>query len=124
MMTAWRNIGRLIRRGEGAAAVEFALIALPFFALVLVILETGLMMFANAAVQASLTAAARMIRTGQIQAPANCPAGGNGAPATIPAAFINEVQSGTASALGAIGAAAGGRQGAPRQRDGVFSGLR
>jgi Flp pilus assembly protein TadG len=52
---------------EGAAAVEFALVALPFFVLLGVILETGLMLFAEYALQSSVQNAARLVRTGQAQ---------------------------------------------------------
>lgn len=52
---------------EGATIVEFALIALPFFALLMAILETGLMFFAGQTLDTSVGLAARMIRTGQAQ---------------------------------------------------------
>jgi Flp pilus assembly protein TadG len=56
----WRNT-------RGATAVEFGLIALPFFGLIAGLLETGLMMFADSALDQATNRAARMIRTGQAQ---------------------------------------------------------
>jgi len=56
----WRN-------NRGATAVEFGLIALPFFGLIAGLLETGLMMFADSALDQATHRAARMIRTGQAQ---------------------------------------------------------
>ena len=42
-----RCIASFARRQEGAAAVEFAFVALPFFALLFAILETALVFFAG-----------------------------------------------------------------------------
>ncbi|MBN9433393.1 MAG: pilus assembly protein [Bosea sp.] len=56
----WRN-------NRGATAVEFGLIALPFLGLIAGLLETGLMMFADSALDQATNRAARMIRTGQAQ---------------------------------------------------------
>jgi len=63
----WRMRRRFWRNNRGAAAVEFALIALPFFGLVAGLLETGIMMFADSALDTATNKAARMIRTGQAQ---------------------------------------------------------
>ncbi len=56
---------RYAKSESGAAAVEFALVALPFFMLLGVILETGVMMFTEYTLQASVQKASRLIRTGQ-----------------------------------------------------------
>lgn len=53
------------RSESGAAAVEFAMVALPFFMLLGVICETGVMMFFEYTLQASVQKASRLIRTGQ-----------------------------------------------------------
>ena len=53
---------------RGATVVEFALIAGPFLALVIGILETGLLFFAQEVLQTSTSQAARAIMTGQAQA--------------------------------------------------------
>lgn len=59
---------RRMRRDEsGAAAVEFALIAVPFFLILFAILEVSLVFFANQILDNAVSDAARMIRTGQAQ---------------------------------------------------------
>ncbi|CAN5194742.1 pilus assembly protein [soil metagenome] len=58
---------RFGRDRSGATAVEFALVALPFFAFMFAILETALMFFAGQTMDTAVTQAARMIRTGQAQ---------------------------------------------------------
>jgi Flp pilus assembly protein TadG len=50
---------------NGATAVEFALVAPPFFWLFLAMFETGLMLFSEFALQSGVQEAGRMIRTGQ-----------------------------------------------------------
>jgi Flp pilus assembly protein TadG len=55
------------RRDEGAVAVEFALVAFPFCALLLVIFETAIVLFTDVSLQNGVTAASRLIRTGQAQ---------------------------------------------------------
>jgi Flp pilus assembly protein TadG len=52
---------------DGVAAVEFALIAAPFFALLFAILETALVFLAQQALQTATTETARLIMTGQAQ---------------------------------------------------------
>lgn len=42
-----RATSRFVRQQDGAAAVEFALVALPFLALTFAILETALVFFAG-----------------------------------------------------------------------------
>ena len=57
------------RRSEkGATAVEFALVAGPFFYVLGCICETGLMLFTEYVIQNSVQEAARMVRTGQVTA--------------------------------------------------------
>lgn len=58
---------RFVRRQDGAAAVEFALVALPFLALTFAILETALVFFAGQALEAAAADSARLIMTGQAQ---------------------------------------------------------
>ena len=50
---------------SGATAVEFAMIALPFFTVIFGIIEVGLSHFANRMVDNAVITAAREIRTGQ-----------------------------------------------------------
>jgi TadE-like protein len=58
---------RYLKSEHGAAAVEFSLVAFPFFMLMGVICETGIMLFSEYAIQAGVQEAAREIRTGQAQ---------------------------------------------------------
>ena len=58
---------RFVRRQDGAAAVEFALVALPFLALTFAILETALVFFAGQTLEAAAADSARLIMTGQAQ---------------------------------------------------------
>jgi Flp pilus assembly protein TadG len=58
---------RFVRGDDGAAAVEFALVAVPFLALIFAILETALVFFANQTLEAAASNAGRLIMTGQAQ---------------------------------------------------------
>ncbi len=58
---------RFRRNQSGATVVEFALVALPFFALMFAIIETALLFFADQALDTAVSSAARLIRTGQAQ---------------------------------------------------------
>jgi len=63
-----RNILRRFRRNRrGSAAVEFALVAPVFFALLFAILETAIMFFAGQVLETITQSSARMILTGQAQ---------------------------------------------------------
>jgi Flp pilus assembly protein TadG len=66
----WRSTAarRLIRQQDGAAAVEFGLVAAPFLALVFAILETSLVFFAGQTLETAAADSARLIMTGQAQA--------------------------------------------------------
>lgn len=57
----------LPKEQRGAAAVEFALIAVPFFGLLFGIIETALLFFVSTVVEHAAMEAARDIRTGEIQ---------------------------------------------------------
>jgi Flp pilus assembly protein TadG len=57
----------LLRRQDGNAIVEFALVAAPFLALLMAILETALVFFAQQVLQTATTQASRLIMTGQAQ---------------------------------------------------------
>jgi Flp pilus assembly protein TadG len=58
---------RFVRQQDGAAAVEFALVAVPFLALTFAILETALVFFAGQTLEAAVSNAGRLIMTGQAQ---------------------------------------------------------
>lgn len=53
-------------RREGAAAVEFALVGLPFFMLILAIFEIALMLSVNSMLDNAVVTSARLVRTGQV----------------------------------------------------------
>ena len=56
---------RLIRDKEGAAAIEFGLMAMPFFTLLFAILEVAFMFFIDSSLDAALQMTARQVRTGK-----------------------------------------------------------
>jgi Flp pilus assembly protein TadG len=60
-------IRRFARRQDGAAAVEFAMVALPFLSLLFAIIETALVFFAGQTLEAAAAEASRLIMTGQAQ---------------------------------------------------------
>lgn len=62
-----RAARRFVRRQDGAAAVEFALVALPFLALIFAIVETALVFFASQSLEAAASESARLVMTGQAQ---------------------------------------------------------
>jgi Flp pilus assembly protein TadG len=53
---------------SGVAAVEFALVAGPFILILGSLIETGLMMLTEHAIQAGVQEASRLVRTGQVKA--------------------------------------------------------
>ncbi|MHA7970516.1 TadE/TadG family type IV pilus assembly protein [Rhizobium sp. CAU 1783] len=55
---------RLLRDEKGAAAIEFALLAMPFLMLVFAILEVSLMFFIDSGLDSALQRTAREVRTG------------------------------------------------------------
>ncbi len=60
-----RRLRRLLRNRSGAAALEFAIVAPVFLALILSTFEVGWFYFINGSLDTALTNSARMIRTGQ-----------------------------------------------------------
>jgi Flp pilus assembly protein TadG len=60
-------VERFIRQRDGVSAVEFALIGLPFLALIFAIAQTALVLFAGQILQTAVTNASRLILTGQAQ---------------------------------------------------------
>ena len=53
------------RAREGAAAVEFAMVALPFFVLLYSLIELGLVFMIDAVAENAVVDATRLVRTGQ-----------------------------------------------------------
>jgi Flp pilus assembly protein TadG len=68
---ATRLVARFARARGGASAVEFAIIATPFFMLVFGIVELGLLFMAGTTIEAATLDASRAIRTGQLQQSGN-----------------------------------------------------
>lgn len=62
---AGRFAGRFGRETDGATAVEFGLVGIPFVMLIFAILETALIFFTGQALETAVNNTARYIRTGQ-----------------------------------------------------------
>ena len=63
---AWkRNATRWLRNSAGSTALEFSIVAVPFFFFVFAILGSSLYFFADNALERGVQAAARKIRTGE-----------------------------------------------------------
>lgn len=62
-----RLLRRFGRRKDGAAAVEFAVVAAPFIAMLFAILETALVFFAGQTLETAVADSSRLIMTGQAQ---------------------------------------------------------
>lgn len=58
---------RWLRNDDGSAAVEFAIVALPFFMFVFGIIGIGLYFLASSSLEYGVEAAARKVRTGEAQ---------------------------------------------------------
>src|SRR5689334_163263 len=67
LMLAAPALSRLRRARGGATAVEFALIAPVFVALLIAILQVGIVFFAEQALQTASVIASRLVLTGQAQ---------------------------------------------------------
>lgn len=66
-MTGTASVRRLAQHEEGAAAIEFGLVAAPFLALIFAIIETALVFFAGQVLETAAADSARLIMTGQAQ---------------------------------------------------------
>ncbi|MCD2177664.1 TadE/TadG family type IV pilus assembly protein [Rhizobium sp. C1] len=65
MIRRLRSASSAFRRNrQGAAAVEFALLVLPFFTIIFVILQISLMFFIETGLDGALIKSARKVRTG------------------------------------------------------------
>jgi Flp pilus assembly protein TadG len=65
---SFRNALRRFRRNRrGSAAVEFSLVALPFFALLFAIIETSIVFFASQVLETGVQDAGRQLFTHQLQ---------------------------------------------------------
>jgi Flp pilus assembly protein TadG len=65
MIVRLRTLWPALRRdNQGAAAVEFALLVLPFFTIIFVIMQISLMFFIDTGLDSALGKTARKVRTG------------------------------------------------------------
>jgi hypothetical protein len=64
---ARRSLRLFGKRNDGAAAVEFAIVATPFLAMLFAILETAFVFFAGQTLETAVTDSSRLIMTGQAQ---------------------------------------------------------
>jgi Flp pilus assembly protein TadG len=85
--SATNALRRFRRNRRGSAAVEFALVAPVFFALLFAILETAIMFFASQVLETVTQDAARTILTGQAQSGGVCQVAGVSTPCTQGAFF-------------------------------------
>ena len=57
------SVRRLVKREDGTVAIEFAFVAMPFFALLVATIETSLIFFAGQTLETAVADAGRMIMT-------------------------------------------------------------
>jgi Flp pilus assembly protein TadG len=62
-----RFLARFARARDAATAVEFAIVSMPFFAILCAMLQIGAVFFAQQVLQTAVTQSARLIMTGQAQ---------------------------------------------------------
>lgn len=62
-----RGLGRFFRNERGVTAVDFALVATPFFATLFAVLEVTMIFFGSSALETGVQEAARTIRTRELQ---------------------------------------------------------
>jgi len=60
-------LGRFSRNRSGTGALEFAIVSVPFLALLLATFETAIIFFANFTMENGVNETARRIRTGEVQ---------------------------------------------------------
>ena len=66
-IAAAHTLRRFRRDHNGQVAIQFAMIAMPFFMMMFAIIETALIFFANQALETATQDTARLIMTGQVQ---------------------------------------------------------
>lgn len=64
--SAPKIVRRFSKDQDGVTAIEFAMLAMPFFALLMAIVETSLLFFAGQVLESSVDDVGRKIRTGQL----------------------------------------------------------
>jgi len=63
-----RRIRRYLKNKQGTAAIEFAILAIPFFTLLFAVLELAIVFFINSTLSHAVSEAGRQVRTGNFQA--------------------------------------------------------
>lgn len=63
-----RRIRRYLKNKEGTAAIEFAILAIPFFMLLFAVLELAIVFFISSTLTHAVSESGRQIRTGNFQA--------------------------------------------------------
>jgi Flp pilus assembly protein TadG len=66
-MLAVGPLRRFVRHDKGATTVEFAMVIVPFMALMFAIMETAIVFFASQTLETAVGDSARLIMTGQAQ---------------------------------------------------------
>jgi Flp pilus assembly protein TadG len=66
-LLALREMRRLARKEDGAAAIEFGMVAAPFLLLIFAIMETAIVFFAGQTLESAVADSSRLIMTGQAQ---------------------------------------------------------
>jgi Flp pilus assembly protein TadG len=66
-LSALASARKLLRREDGSAAIEFAVVAAPFLALLFAVMESALMFFADQTLETAVAESSRLILTGQAQ---------------------------------------------------------
>jgi Flp pilus assembly protein TadG len=66
-LTLRRKVAAFLRRQDGAAAVEYAMVSLPFLGLVFAIVQTAIVFMAQQELETITEQAGRLILTGQAQ---------------------------------------------------------
>jgi Flp pilus assembly protein TadG len=71
LIRAWRSIcwDRFARNTRGAAALEFAMIALPLFTMIFAVMELALVLLISISLEDAASTMARQIRVGAVNAP-------------------------------------------------------
>jgi len=126
----FQRLGRIVsprrfaRRQSGAAAIEFAIVALPFLAIMLGTMETALVFFADQTLETMVQQGARLVMTGQAQnngwndaatfKSQFCPAGHTSGLFNCDRLFVNVQSYGSFGAVGSV-------PGAPTDNSGNLS---
>ncbi len=66
-LLALRTTRRFARKEDGAAAIEFGIVVIPFMMLVFAIMETAMVFFAGQTLETAVADSSRLIMTGQAQ---------------------------------------------------------